>query len=310
MKRILISVIAALPLAIGPAVASAHDNRPGNGGSLTPIVSVAGTVVSTDAANGTFVADAFVLAPRSGTGHREHGSSGRSSRFGGDSSFTRRSAHEPMTAPTAMTQVTITTDSGTKLKLNHQDGTVGDLVAGDRFVARLSGSPGDSIQTLVSNPALRVSASTPPKAHQLYAFVGRVTAVDTTAGNVTVDVTRSRPSDLVPPGSAPLSFTVGSDTLIRRGTGLRRLLGASLGDVSVGDIVAGGVIGDSVIGDSGLTLSQVESTPLKVLLDLPATTTTTTSAQAAEDKTRAMKHALSLLGDKSARKSEGHKKSH
>jgi hypothetical protein len=203
-----------------------------------------------------------------------------------------------------MTQVTITTYSGTKLKLNHQDGTVGDLVAGDRFVARLSGSPGDSIQTLVSNPALRVSASTPPKAHQLYAFVGRVTAVDTTAGNVTVDVTRSRPSDLVPSGSAPLSFTVGSDTLIRRGTGLRRLLGASLGDVSVGDIVAGGVI-----GDSGLTLSQVESTPLKVLLDLPATTTTTTSAQAAEGKTRAMKHALSLLGDKSARKSGGHKKS-
>ena len=163
MRRILISVIASLPLAIGPSVASAHDNGYGHEGSPAPVASVAGTVVSADAMNGTFVADALVLPPRSRTGHDEQAFGGRSFRFGGDSSFTRRSAHEPMTAPTAMTQVTITTDSGTKLKLNHAEATVGDLVAGDRFVARLSGSPGDSIQTLVSNPALRVSARTTPK---------------------------------------------------------------------------------------------------------------------------------------------------
>jgi hypothetical protein len=303
MKRILILMIAALPLAIGPAVASAHGDRAKNGGLPTPIASIAGTVVSANAADGTFVADASVRIPGFSTGRGDHGSGARSSRLHRDSNFSRRSDHGSMRTPTATTEVTITTDAQTELKINHQDGTVGDLVAGDRFEATFSGSPADSIQTLVSNPAARVSARTPREAHRFYAFAGMVTAVDTTAGTVTVDVSRSRPDDLVPSGSAPVSFTVGPDTLIMAGTGPSGPAGASLADVSVGDTVAGGVI-----GDGRLTLSQVESTPLKVLFDRHMAAATA-NPQAGHDETRAMQHALSLLGDRSAAESHGHKKS-
>jgi hypothetical protein len=296
MKRILISVIAALPLAIGPAVANAHGDGAGNGGLTTPVASVAGTVVSSDATDGTFVADAVVLTPRDGARRGDHRVADRSGR---DSNVTRRADHASRTTRPATTEVTITTDSGTKLELNHHDGTAGDLVAGEKFVATFNGVASDSIQTLVSNPALRVSARMPREAHGLYAFVGMVTAVDATAGNVTVDVTRSRPSDLVLPGSEPVSFTVGPDTKIKGGAELGGPLGASLGDVSVGDVVAGGVI-----GDPGLSLSQVETAPLKVLVDLRAGRTSD-GDHAAKDETRVMKHVLTLLGDRFADKSHG-----
>jgi hypothetical protein len=55
-----------------------------------------------------------------------------------------------------------------------------------------SGSPSDSIQTLTASPALAVFASMPPTPKQLYAFVGTVTAIDSTAGTLTVNVSASR----------------------------------------------------------------------------------------------------------------------
>lgn len=282
MKRLLICLVAALPLTLGTAAANADGSGPFDlpGASVVPVV---GTVVSTDAANGTFVANAYVPVPQDGG-------------FGHDSDFFGRT-------PVATTQVTITTDSNTRVRVNDEEGTVGDMAAGDQFAALFTGSPGDPLETLVASPALAVLDQTPPKpqAHQLYAFVGTVTATDTTAGTVTVDVTRSLPSDLVPAGSAPVAFTIGPETLVLGGTSGGDLFGGSLSNVAVGDIVAGGVV-----GDAGETLAQVQSTPLKLLLDLPPAAGT-----GAVTQTGALNRALSVLeGSHQAVKTHKAHKSH
>jgi hypothetical protein len=269
----------------------------------TPHAAVAGTIVSVDATHGTFVANAFVVPAETGNEEQQDGSfgSGEGSGFGssgGSGSGGHGDASDLGGATPTTTQVTITTDANTKIQVNEQDSTVAGLAAGQKFYALFKGATTDPITTLVQNPALAVFARTAPKPHQLYAFVGTVTAVDTTAGTVTVNVSRSLPSSLVPTGSPPVTFTVGPDTLVLGGSSAA-LFGATLADVSVGDIVAGGLI-----GDGGLTLTQVQATPLRVLLDLPATSTPSTGVQAARDK--ALRKALALLGDKRSAKSKHH----
>jgi hypothetical protein len=204
--------------------------------------------------------------------------------------------------------VTITTDANTKVFVNWHVGTPADLAAGQTFFALMNGSPGDSIQTLVSQPARMIFAKTP---RQIYGFVGTVTAVDPTGGTVTVDVARSLPSSLVPAGSPPVPFTVGPHTLVLGGSGsgglgggfFGGLFGGSLSNVSVGDMVAGGLI-----APGGQTLTQIEATPLMVLLDLPARPTTSAAA-AARAQSRALHKAVSLVKH-GAKKHKSHKKSH
>jgi hypothetical protein len=233
----------------------------------TPKAAVGGTIVSVDTSSGTFIANAAVMSENSG---------------GADAGDSTRS-------PT-LTQVTIATDANTEFKLDGQSASLSDLAAGQRFYALFNGSPTDTLQTLVSNPALEVSAHAVRARHhrQLYAFVGSVTGVDTTAGTVTVDVQRSLPSGLVPAGSPPQTFTVGAGTLILGGSNTS-LFGGTLGGVSVGDIVAGGLL-----AAPGQTLTQIESTPLAVLLDLPAGTLPSSHASSARAK--AFNRTLSLLG--------------
>jgi hypothetical protein len=119
---------------------------------------------------------------------------------------------------------------------------------------------------------------------------------------VTVSVTRSLPGDLVPSGSGPATFTVSASTLVLGGSGAGGLFGGSLADVSVGDMVAGGLV-----GDAGQTLSQVEATPLRVLLDLPASAPATSGTPVTATNAQALNRALALLGDKSAGKTKAHK---
>ncbi len=260
MRRFIAVLASALvlPLALA-AVAGAHHHKPHHEQRVVPVM---GTVVSTDAAAGSFVANVY----------------DRGSGYVDPLAKTQRST----------TQVTITTDSNTRVRVNGRSGSVADMSAGDRFVALFSGSPGGSVQSLVANPALAVMDHTPPKPHQLYAFVGTVTGVDVAGGTVTVDVTRSLPSGLVPAGSPPVSFTVGADTLVLGRSSAHGLLGGSLGDVSVGDLVAGGLV-----ADAGESLAQVESTPLKVLLDLPALSGGSSSSGRSAG---ALHRAMSLLG--------------
>jgi hypothetical protein len=308
MRRAIGGLIAALPLALGVAVAHADGGSWGDGGQGQNGVPVIGTVVQTDPAAGTFTANAFVPTESSEPGDDNSGSgsgsgddsgsgsgddsgsgsgdgSGSGSGSGSGGNFGGDLAHDQFggssTTP-ATTPVTITTDANTNITVNDSTGTVGDMKPGDHFVAFFNGSPTDPIGTLVANPALAVFDHTPPPQKQVYAFVGTVTGTDTTNGTVTL--------------------TVSADTLILGGTSSSGF-GNTLANVSNGDIVAGGLI-----GPQGDTLTQVEALPLQVLLDLPVPSGSNVTASAkTKAKQNALKQALKLLGVKSA---SHHRKAH
>ncbi len=332
MKRALIGVVTALSLALGAGVAQADG--PGNWGnwgdggggqSSSPVVAVAGVVTGVTA-NG-FTANAFVPAgdgqdqgdqSSQDTGD-QNGSQDQADQSGQDSSQSgsQSGSDQGSGSPQgnfhrdwfggglpSLTPVTIPTDSSTTFRVDGQDATLADLAPGDRFVALFNGSPGDSLQTLVASPAVAVFAHTPPMQHQLYAFVGTVTGVDTTGGTVTVQVSNSLPSGFVPAGSNPATFTVSPSTMILGGSSTNGLFGGALSDVSMGDVVAGGLI-----GPAGETLSQVESSPLQVLVDFPAAATPSVKSASMRRtvRQRALSQALALFGYKARTTGKGHK---
>ncbi len=232
------------------------------------------------------------------------GGQGTSTQSGGPQASFRRDwlGHDQA----SLTPVTITTDGSTTFRIHGQDGTLNALTPGERFVALFNGSPTDSLQTLVSSPAVAVFAHTPPTQHQLYAFVGTVSGVDTTAGTVSVQVSSSLPSGLVTPTSNPATFTVSPSTMILGGSAANGLFGGSLTDVKAGDVVAGGVV-----GPASESLSQVESSPLQVLVDFPASAMpATTTAMRRTMRQRALTQAMALFGYKVRRASRGHHARH
>ena len=314
MRRAVIALVLALPLTLGTAAASAH-----NGGSWGwghgpsgPRAAVAGTVVSVNATAGTIVADAYVVTPPTFSGYPGHRGGGRGDGNGnqggqGWGQQGRLRAHwsgSPTTTPTtpATTQVTITTNSNTRIALNGQSSTVGALAAGDRFVSLFSGSSSDTIQTLTANPALAVFAHTAPTPKQLYAFVGTVTGTSgtTAPGTVTVTVADSYPSGFF---SSPATLTVGANTLILGGSSStgNGLFGGSLGNVSVGDTVAG-----VLVAPAGETVAQVEAQPLAALLDFP----TVGGSASPAAKQSALDSTLAMFGIKHAGRAKGKGKHH
>lgn len=303
MRRALIGLLAVAPFALGAGVAQAHAPRhwrfdQGNGPAPSPVVAVAGTVTGVNASASSFTANAFL--PR-GEGYGWHHA--RPARPGLVGHVRRQSQTAPA-APTT-TPVTITTTSATRLRIGHEpNASLSDLATGDRFVALFKGTPGESLSQIVSGPALAVYAHPAPKQHQLYAFVGTVKSIDTSAGKLTVQVANSFPSGLVPSGSNPATFTVSSSTLVLGGPSAQGLQGGSLGDVKVGDIVAGGET-----GPAGETLSQVEASPLQVLVDFPSGTgspSTTASAARHQARQSALTQALDLCGYHAGSRSRGH----
>lgn len=326
--RLALAVLAAsLPLTFAVGSAQAHQGGGWPGFGSDQRVVVAGTIVSVNPASNSFVANAYIAGePRgsepppytdplggspggaqggSGPGDGQGGSGGYGGgygdhhRGGGDQTTpTGTDSTQPTT-----TQVTITTDpSNTKFRVNSKDGSISDLAAGDKFMAVFNGDSSEDITTLVqNNPPIGVLAITPPKPNQLYAFVGTVTAVNTTNGTVTVNVTNSLPAGLVPAASNPATFTIGGDTLILGGTSTSGLSWGSLSNVAVGDVVAGGLT-----APQGETLTQVESTQLRLLLDFPVASAT--HAVKAKTKADALAKAKSLLGFKSTPKKHKPKK--
>jgi hypothetical protein len=245
----------ALGAGIAQADGSGDWGGGGSGTSSGQVVAVAGTVVSVNPSAGTFVANAFVptgegdgFGDTAGSGSADTGESetndgdandGNSNTNGngngnsdgnghgsGDGNFSgdwmspsTGAATTPGTTTTpAMTQVTIPTNSATTFRVDGQDGAISDLAPGDRFVALFNGAPGDSLQTLVSSPALEVFAHSAPAIRQLFAFVGTVSAVNAAANTVTVQVANTIPSGLVPAGSNPATFTVSADTMFLGGS--------------------------------------------------------------------------------------------
>lgn len=306
MRRAIAGLIAVMPLALGVAVAHADGPGAWGDGGAPQGVPVIGTVVQTDPATGSFTANAFVPTESDQPGDDDPGlndgsgsgpASGPSGSFGGD--FRHAEFGGSGNAP-ATTPVTITTDSNTNITVNGSSGSVSDMKVGDHFVALFTGSPTDSIQTLVASPALAVFDRTPPPRKQVYAFVGTVTATDTTNGTVTLTVTRSYPSGLAAANSS-VTLTVSADTLILGGTSSSGF-GNTLADVSTGDVVAGGLL-----APQGETLAQVEALPLQMLLDLPASSSSTATSAVKQD---ALKQALKLLGVHHSRKHTAHHRRH
>ncbi len=281
MRRALISLLAALPLACAPATALA---APGGNAPHGPCVTVSGTVVSVDTTRNEFVANAYVL-PVSAGNHCPVVTPIGPILTASDSP-----------TPPVTTHVTVSTDSNTKFVINNRTGSLSGLVPNSTFDGVFPGVPTDDINAVVSRSAVSIVAKTPPRHRELFAWVGTVTGVDTSAHTVTVSVTRSLPSSLIPTGSDPVTFTVDRRTLILGGSGWG-LAGSSLNGVQVGDVVAGGAV-----GWSDMTATQVEALPLRLLLDLPAPTTG--PLLTARDKQ--LRQALALLGKGSA-KSTHHK---
>ena len=198
-------------------------------------------------------------------------------------------------APPATTQVTIGVDANTKIRVNGRLATLADLRPNATFRAVFSGQPTDPIATLVANPAVSIEAKNPPRHRQLFAFVGTVTDVSSSAGTVTVNVSQSLPNSLVPSGSGPLAFAVDRRTLVLGGNAAGGLNGGSLSGVQVGDVVAGGTV-----GWSDMTLTEVQALPLRLLIDFPVASTTGGAGPNPSAQTKALRRALSLLGVKTA----------
>lgn len=221
---------------------------------------------------------------------------GFNGRFHNDQTSTTPTTTTPTTPTPTPTTVTITTNSSTRFIVNGDDtATIANLAAGDRFIATFASLPtpptmpptpgmsnstraahherlvGDQAASVPTTPALQVIAEAPP---QLYAFVGTVTATDTTSGTVTVNVTSSLPAGLF---TGAQTFDVGPQTLVFGGTSTS-LIG-NVSNITVGDVVAGGEI-----GMGGETAAQVEANPLQVLVDFsttaPSTSPTTTTPAA------------------------------
>jgi hypothetical protein len=317
MKRALIALISTTLLALVPAGAQARDRWLWGAGGQPGTVMVVGTIVSVDPSSSTIVANATVLPDRGHhwggdgrpSGDGNGGNGGNGGNVGSDFDF-----GGGLPAPT---QVTITTDSNTTFSVDGSSGTIFDLAAGQRFAATFNGSSTDSLSMLVASPPVAVYAHAAPGRRQLYAFVGQVTAVDTTdsPSTVTVQVSQSFPSGLVGSSDNPATFTVGEETLILGGSGGNGLFGGTLSEVSVGDTVAGGVV-----GTAGETLTQVESSPLQALIDFPTAGSSgssggsSTTARARAARTRALRQALALFGHRTrsrghARHTRGHARS-
>ena len=218
--------------------------------------------------------------------------SGSSSGSGGSIHITSvRGAHadgrslpagSPMSDGTPDT--TITTDSSTQITVAGQTSPVGNLAVGDYFTAVYDGTPDEPLSTITSTPALSVDAWAPVQGGSLYAFVGTVSSIDTSGGSVSVNVTSSIPNGLF---SGTDTFAVGSQTIVLGNSGSS--LFGSLSEVQTGDVVAGGLI-----APGGESAGTVESSPLRVLVDFPQSSSASSTTQQASIR-RAERRALKLL---------------
>jgi hypothetical protein len=260
-KRTLTAVVSVLALSLSLSATAAQAGAHGFGrnrhhGIFGQNAIVSGVITAISGGGDQFTATASVAPPGFG------GSAWRGGRFGGSpwrgGHHTR--SHCDRGATTGTPDTTITTNDATTFDVNGTSGlTIASLAVGDTFTATFAGTPGESLADIVANPALSVTAQTP---NTLYAFVGTVTATDTTSSpeTVSVSITGSTPTGLF---TGTDTFDVGPGTFVLGGAG-GSLLG-SLSNVAVGDVVAGGLV-----ATGGQTAAAIEADPLRVLVDFPA----------------------------------------
>ena len=166
-------------------------------------------------------------------------------------------------------RLTFTTDADTTVYRNGDDAAVTDLKAGDAISISIVADRSATETEALASPAWIVSAYSSSAS---YGFAGKVTGVDTTAGTLTIAVTRTTSGGatvLAGLGTTTVTFSTGTNTAIAR-NGKK----AALGDLVVGDLAAVGIRA----GETA-TPQEVIGTPASTVLALSRSRTTTTSAR-------------------------------
>jgi hypothetical protein len=165
-------------------------------------------------------------------------------------------------------QLTFKTDADTAVYRNGADSTVSAVQPGDTISISLLGDDDMTEAEILAEPAWVVSAYS---ASTSYGFAGKITATDTAAGTVTVDVkkaTKNGKTVLAGLGSSTVTFVTGTNTSItRNGTKV------ALSDLQVGDLAAVGIR-----AGKSATPQEVVGTPATSVLAYSKVANTTTNA--------------------------------
>jgi len=165
-------------------------------------------------------------------------------------------------------QLTFKTDADTTVYRNGDDSTVPAIQPGDTVSVSVLGDGDMTEAEILAEPAWVVSAYA---ASTSYGFAGKITATDTAAGTVTVDVKRATKNGktvLAGLGSSSVTFVTGTNTALTR-NGKK----VALADLKVGDLVAVGIR-----AGKSATPQEVVATPATSVLAYSKVANTTTNA--------------------------------
>jgi hypothetical protein len=169
--------------------------------------------------------------------------------------------------------ITVKADANTAIFRNGADATLADIVVGDVVHVVIVADEGQTREEALASPAFAIMARA-KKTTVTYGFAGRVKAVDTTAGTLTLTVTKATRRARALLGSdatQDVTFTIGESTvLILDGES------AELGDYKPGDAAAIGVKASKTA-----TLAEISATPARVVLGQKANVNPTTTAGSA-----------------------------
>jgi Domain of unknown function (DUF5666) len=165
-------------------------------------------------------------------------------------------------------RLTFKTDADTAFYRNGDEATLSAIQPGDTIAIALLADEDMTEEEILAEPAWVVSAY---GASTSYGFAGRITATDTAAGTLTVDVKRATKNGkavLTGLGSNTVTFATGTNTRITR-NGKK----VALSDLQVGDLAAVGIR-----AGKSATPQEVVGTPATSVLALSKTKITPTGA--------------------------------
>ena len=300
MRRVLLLLVAALALV--PAAAVAHRGGEGGDGFGPPgddgVRVFRGTVVSVNTTDGTIVADVNGPPPPprygpEGRGPRPEGD-GEGGEYGrpkpprpegeggegGEGPFLAQSAFRREQGGRWPTKrVTFKTDADTLLQRDRKDASLGDLQEGDLVTVVILVDEGTSREETLNTPAAIVSAYSRPA---FYGFAGKVTAVDTAGGKLTVAVRKATGNGrriMEGAASNEVTFTVGERTAL--------IVDGDRGELS--DLQSGDLAAIGIKAGKNATRDEVLATPASIVLAFTGERVTNTSASRLA--TRALKAA-------------------
>jgi hypothetical protein len=175
--------------------------------------------------------------------------------------------------PPTVDTITVKADANTAIFRNGADATLADIVVGDVVNVFIVADEGQTREQALASPAFAILARS-KQTVVTYGFAGRVTAVDTTAGTLTVNVTKAtrRARALLGSGAAQsVTFKIGESTIV-----IVDGQPAQLSALSPGDAAAVGVKASKTA-----SLAEISATPARVVLGQTQNVNPTTKAGSA-----------------------------